>query len=184
MFRRLIGDLRARGPLERGVSDVEALLERSLSEWPRDERLISKQGGYTRTCAYRGAQFEVLLLNWAPGAVSPIHDHGDQHCWMLLLEGRLAVDDYVRRDAGDVPGFAQVEPCGYRLLEAGDIDLRSGRFDLHRVAAPGDRGAVSLHIYSHPLRSFLVYDESAQRCQSVRGTYDAFLSPYSEPVRR
>jgi cysteine dioxygenase len=184
VLRRLIDDLRSCGPLERAARDVEALLGQSLREWPGAAELVSKAGAYTRTCAYRGAQFEVLLLNWAPGSVSAIHDHGDQHCWMMLLDGRLHVDDYVRLDSGQTPGYAEVEPCGYRVLEPGELDVRAGRFDLHRVAAPHDAGAVSLHLYSGPLRNFLIYDEPARRCASVRGTYDAVLSSYSAPVHR
>ena len=184
MFRRLIDGLRLRSPLERDAVEVGELLLRSVSEWPGGRTLLSKPGGYTRTCAYRGAQFEVLLLNWAPGAVSPIHDHGDQHCWMVVLDGRLEVEDYARLDPGDVPGYAHVEGRGSSLLEPGEMDLRSGRFDLHRVAATADAPAVSLHLYAGPLRSYVTYDELSRRCERASGTYDAVLSVYTEPARR
>lgn len=183
MLQRLIDDLRACGPLERGNSEVGALLAATAADW-RPRGLVSRPGTYTRTCAYRDARFEVLLLNWAPGAASAIHDHGDQHCWMLVLDGLLQVDDYVRLDPGDVPGYAHVEPRGCRVLEEGEMDLRSGRFDLHRVAATGGSPAVSLHVYSGPLLRFLIYDEATRRCESARGTYDDVLSVYSESVHR
>ena len=179
MFRRLIDELRRRGPLERHSSEVNGLLLRSLTEWTGRPPLIAREGAYTRTCAYRGAQFEVLLLGWAPGAASEIHDHGGQHCWMAVIEGRLAVDDYVRLDPGDVPGYAHVERRDSRTLGPGDFDMRSGRFDLHRVAAGGSK-AVSLHLYARPLKQFLVYDEERRLCRPVSGTYDAVLQPYSQ----
>jgi cysteine dioxygenase len=183
VLRRLIDDLRACGPLETEGSQVGALLAASTYAW-QPRRLLSKQGSYTRTCAYRDARFEVLLLNWAPGAVSPIHDHGDQHCWMIVLDGRLEVEDFVRLDCGEIPGYAQVEARGGRTLQAGEMDTRSGRFDLHRVATAAGSRAVSLHVYSGPLRRYMVYDDLARRCESARGSYDEFLSVYSEPVRR
>jgi hypothetical protein len=62
-------------------------------------------------------------------------------------------------------------------MNAGDLDLRSGRFDLHRVSARSGVPALSLHIYAAPLKEFSVYDESTQRCQTVRGTYDEVLRP-------
>ena len=176
MFPRLIADLRARGPLERGTSEVGSLLAASQADWHSDFELVSRPGAYTRSCAYRDEGFEVLVLNWARGAASPIHDHGNQHCWMMVLEGGLQVDDYVRLDPGDRPGYAYVEPRGSRVLEAGDMDLRSGRFDLHRVKAAEGSTAVSLHVYAAPLRDFFTYDESAWRCQVAFGTYDAMLS--------
>ena len=61
-------------------------------------------------------------------------------------------------------------------MAAGDLDLRSGRFDLHRVSAPSGVPALSLHIYSAPLKEFSVYDETTQRCRTVRSTYDEVLS--------
>jgi cysteine dioxygenase len=167
--------------LEREDAEVGALLVQSAGSWSPQARLISRSGEYTRTCAYRDGRFEVALLNWAAGAVSPIHDHGDQHCWMYVLDGRLEVDDYLRVDSADVPGHARVRPTGSRTLRKGGVDLRSGRFDLHRVSAGGGP-AVSLHIYAGPLREYLVYDELAQRCQPVRGAYDAVLSVYGEPL--
>lgn len=184
MLRQLIDDLRVRGPLDRRESEVDDLLARRAHSWRPDRKLIARPGGYTRSCAYRDPGFEVLLLNWAPGARSEIHDHGDQHCWMLVLEGRLLVDDYVRLDNGEVGGYAHVEACGARLLGAGEVDLRSGRFDLHRVGATPDAPAVSLHVYAHPLRQFLVYDEAARSCALARGIYDEVLSIYTDPVAR
>jgi len=184
VFQRLIGDLRARGPLQRNSSEVGVLLTAAAAEWPSGRRLPSRADGYTRSCAYRDSVFEILLLNWAPGGASPIHDHGDQHCWLYVIDGVLEVDDYVRLDPGDIPGYAHVEQRGSRTLEPGGMDLRSGRFDLHRVAARSGVAAVSLHLYSAPLRQYLVYDEAARRCETAFGTYDEFLAPASEPIRR
>jgi hypothetical protein len=183
VFSRLIETLRARGPLDRTSSEVAELLYAGACEWPSSRPLVARAGGYTRTCAYRNSGFEIVLLNWAPGASSAIHDHGDQHCWMLVLEGRLDVDDYLRLDPADVPGYAQVELCGSRGLEPGGMDLRSGRFDLHRVAARGSRSAISLHLYAEPLREFFIYDERARRCEVARSTFDDVLSRYAERVR-
>jgi cysteine dioxygenase len=157
---------------------VGALLSAAGECWETGRPLISRAETYTRTCAYRDDSFEVVLLNWDRAALSPIHDHGDQHCWMMVLKGSLWVEDYVRLDAGDVPGYAEVQRRGVRALSLGDIDLRSGRFDLHRVAATGEP-TVSLHLYCAPLREFLVYDESARRCETALGSYDDVLPVYS-----
>jgi predicted metal-dependent enzyme (double-stranded beta helix superfamily) len=184
LLQPLIDNLCMRGPLERSTSDMAALLAATRSSWWLPGRpLLVCPGGYTRSCAYSDARFEVLLLNWADGAVSALHDHGGQHCWMQVLEGQLVVDDYLRIDAGERPGFARVEAQGSRLMNAGDLDLRSGRFDLHRVSAPSGVRALSLHIYAAPLKEFSVYDESTQHVQTVRGTYDDVLSSFAPASR-
>jgi cysteine dioxygenase len=159
------------------------LLGAACDSWFPNGPLKSRPGGYTRTCAHWDERFEVLLLNWEAGAASALHDHGDQHCWMAVLDGQLQVDDYVRLDAGQVPGCATVEAAGSRLLWPGDLDLRSGRFDLHRVAATHRGPALSLHIYAGPLRAYTIYHELAERCETVLGTYDDVLSVYATAQR-
>lgn len=172
---RLIPDFRLCGPLGRSASEIEALFAGSAGSWPGSRDLSSRAGDYTRTRVYRDSQFEIVLLNWAAGAVSPIHDHGGQHCWMYVLEGAVDVDDYARLDLGDAPGYAHVEPTGSCRLGVGELDRRSGPYDLHRVAAAGNAPAVSLHVYAGPLHQYLVYDENARRCQAAFGRYDAIL---------
>ena len=183
MLRQLVDDLRSAPPSSRGHFEMGRLLHQASARWNNGVKLVSRREAYTRTCAYRDDAFEILLLNWEPGAISPIHDHGDQDCWMMVLSGRLQVDDYRRLDAGDVGGYARVESLSSHMLEAGGLDTRAGRFDLHRVSAAAGETAVSLHVYSGPLREYLIYDELARRCESTRGKYDDFLSPYAA-VRR
>lgn len=171
-LEHFVGSLCQRAPLERSTPEMAQLLTAACDSWSLNRRLLSRAGSYTRTGVYRDRHFEVLLLNWDAGAASAVHDHGGQHCWMLVLDGRLRVDDYVRLDAGERPGFAAIEPRESRVLANGECDLRQGRFDLHRVVATGGVPAISLHVYAAPLASFLVYDERAQRCRPMLGTYD------------
>ena len=183
MLRQLIDQLRVRGPSDRDSFEVSSLLARNAMGWDAGRPLVAKPGAYTRTCAYRDDGFELLLLNWAPGATSPIHDHGDQHCWMLVLDGQLDVEDYVRLDDGERKGYAHIEASGLQRLGPGETDMRSGRYDLHRVTASSGRPTVSLHLYSGPLREYLIYDEFARRCEPTRGTYDDFLSVFTKALR-
>jgi len=185
LLQVLVDSLRSGSALEGGGEVVSGLLGGAAGLWPTaHRRLVARSGAYTRTSVYRDARFEVLLLNWAPGAISAIHDHGGQFCWMTVLEGRLEVEDYVRLDAGEVLGYARIEPRGSRTLERGEIDSRGGRFDLHRVGASYDAPAVSLHVYAGPLHRFLVYDELSRRCETAIGTYDDVLSVDAVPSSR
>lgn len=171
MLQQLVDELRRKSPLTRSTVEMAALLSAAGAAWsPRP--LVERAGGYTRTCACSDENFDVVLINWSAGAPSPIHDHGDQHCWLLVLSGHLLVDDYVRLDAGEVPGSARIRAQGQSLLESGGLDLRSGRFSLHRVAATPDAPAVTLHVYAAPIREYLVYDEVAGSCAVASGAYD------------
>ena len=177
-------ELRAKPPPRRGDRDMARLLSQAAERWEENGRpLVSSRGAYTRSCAYADDDFELLLLNWDAAATSAIHDHGDQHCWMLVLRGILHVEDYVRLDAADVPGYADVEATGSRLLAPGGLDARSGRFDLHRVCAPRSSGAVSLHVYSGRLSNYLIYDPSTRRCETASSSNDDVLSAYASAHR-
>lgn len=185
MLQELVDDLRCCPPLDRSMAEMARLLRSACLDGATLNRsLISRPKSYTRTCYYRDERFEVLLLNWSPGAASALHDHGGQHCWLTVLEGRLDVDDYVRLDGAEIPGRARLDARGSRSLEPGGLDLRSGRFDLHRVRASKDGPAVSLHVYSRPLESFLIYDQAAERCETAFGTYDEIIPSYAELARR
>ncbi|HEY4434289.1 MAG TPA: cysteine dioxygenase family protein [Candidatus Cybelea sp.] len=174
-LRPLIGDLQERAPRERGTREMARLLSAASDSWSLPRPLVARANAYTRTRVHREGRFEVVLLNWAAGAFSAIHDHGGEHCWMSVLEGSLWVDDFVRLDHGERPGFARIEARESRLLGPGDLDLRSGPFDLHRVGATTGAPAISLHVYAAPLGKYAVYDELSDRCQTVMGTYDDVL---------
>ncbi len=175
MLQDPVADLRRVPPLKRSARDMGRMLATAAASPPLVPRLACRKGSYTRTRVYADERFEVLLLDWSREAASEIHDHGGQHCWFVVLQGRLRVDDFGRVDAGDAPGKAVIEACGSRELRTGDVDLRSGRFDIHRVVAGGGR-ALTLHIYSRPLDAYLVYDRRAQRCEPALGTCDRVLS--------
>ena len=39
---------------------------------------------YTRHLVYNDDRYQVILLGWGIGQVSPIHDHAGQRCWMIV----------------------------------------------------------------------------------------------------
>ena len=173
----LISNLRSTPPLNRSAAEMAAVLsDVCIRGLMRNVPLESRQGGYTRTCAYFDDRFELLLINWSRGAVSDIHDHGGQHCWLAVVDGTLEVENYDRLDDGGRAGRAEIVRRESAILETGQLDLRSAPFDIHRVANAGPSAAVSLHVYARPLRYFGVYDEFAQRCRTLRSRYDAILA--------
>ncbi|HEX4014507.1 MAG TPA: cysteine dioxygenase family protein [Candidatus Cybelea sp.] len=174
-LQALVDELKDRAPLDRELREMARLLSTAGASWAVPRPLVARANAYTRTSVHREGRFEVVLLNWAAGAFSGIHDHGGRHCWMSVLEGSLLVDDYARLDRGERAGYARIEARDSRLLGTGELDLRSGPFDLHRVGATADAPAISLHVYAAPLQEYGVYDELSERCQTALGTYDDVL---------
>jgi len=177
-LRGLVSNLRCIPPLKRGDSEMAAVLSDVCARGVLlGISLETRPKAYTRTCAYYDDRFEVLMLRWAPGAASPIHDHGGQHCWLAVLDGTLAVENYRRTDGGEREGRAVIVPSDSAVLGAGQVDVRSDPFDIHRVYQTGHGPATSLHVYARPLQQFTVYDEFAHRCEVAHSRYDALFSP-------
>jgi predicted metal-dependent enzyme (double-stranded beta helix superfamily) len=173
----LVANLACTPPLDRDGAEMAAVLTdvcaRGLLQ---GIRLDSRPGRYTRTCAYFDDRFELLLLNWARGSASDIHDHGGHHCWLGVIDGVLELENYERLDDGTCEGRAEIVRRDSTILQTGQVDLRFEPFDIHRVSNAGMRPAVSLHVYARPLRTFGVYDEFSQSRRTVHGRYDAILA--------
>ena len=124
---------------------VEALVGRA----PRDyQRLLLNSAQ---------DEFHVVLALWAPGSVSPIHDHaglsGAIACPLgSVLETRYAV---VERLAGRVRlGVAGSELVAGRSATVLD---QSPSGQLHAIANLGDQWAATVHAYLGRLQQYAVY---------------------------
>ena len=108
------------------VHKVVARLRVSPDELVRYQHWFDDR--YTRTRFYQGERFEILVLCWQEGQQSPIHDHAQSICTMVVLEGSAVTTLY------KVEGGALVEE-GTSALEVGSITTVYGG-DIHRVGNP------------------------------------------------
>jgi hypothetical protein len=126
---------------------------------------------YTRTRVVEMPHFEVVAMQWAAGSISPIHDHGDSRCWVLMLEGSLDVENFEREDDGSGPRVA-MRSTGAATLRAGDLDHRLGPTELHRVVNSGSESAYSLQLYAKPISTYNVFDDETHATRIVVATCD------------
>ena len=112
---------------------------------------------YTRTKFYQGERFEILVLCWAEGQVSPIHDHANSICTMVVLEGAAVTTMFEVAGAGD--NRALVEESTSTLPPGAITTVFGG--DIHRVGNPAGSGTrlVTIHFYLPPIPEMLVWDE-------------------------
>ena len=95
--------------------------------------------------------WEVMLIAWSSGQVTPIHDHRGVMGGMAILSGTLAEERFTTPN--DRPELADS-----RARPEGDLsDI--GPTVLHRLA-PTSARAVSLHVYRPPLRTMGIWDAS------------------------
>ena len=121
-------------------------------------RLVGRGPGLSRNLLFGTKAISVWAMVWAPGAVTPVHDHHCSCCFGLL-RGRLRETWYrpisethavATQDVVREPGFvACMMPSGPNL---------------HRIANDGPDAAVSIHVYGYDHRA---QDSSIHRTYAV-----------------
>lgn len=121
---------------------------------------------YTRNLIDRTDLYELMAICWEAGQASSVHNHRDQNCWMAAPVGKLLVENFRTE-------FQDVEAGECRLQASDRVELTAEnpcavdpKEPVHRVVNPRDANerAVSLHIYSRPFDSCVVYSPEQGTC--------------------
>ena len=136
---------------------------------------------YTRNLIDKTELYELIAICWEVGQVSSVHNHRDQNCWMAAPIGRLRVENYhvVSQDIGagccelaaaDAEEMNPARPCAVNPLDP-----------VHRVVNPREfnERAVSLHVYSRPFDTCMVYSPEHGTCGEIKLHYN---TAYGEVV--
>lgn len=152
---------------------VHAML-RGIDAYERYRAHLPLQSaGYTRTLLYKTSGFELVAMLWAPQSVSPIHDHGESRCWVVVMEGMLDVDNYDRRDEHAMT--ADIVRASSVTVKRGELDHRLSWRELHRVRNTGTANAYSLQLYAPSLTTYTVVQEETGICRTVPALYDSLF---------
>ena len=128
---------------------------------------------YTRNLIDKTPLYELVAICWEIGQSSSIHNHREQNCWMAVPIGRLLVENFhvvsqsVDEGKCQLDTAATVEmnprqPCAVDPLEP-----------VHRVYNPREfnQRAVSLHVYSRPFDTCVVYSQEQGTCGVIKLHY-------------
>jgi len=128
---------------------------------------------YTRNLIDKTPLYELIAICWEVGQVSSVHNHRDQNCWMTVPIGRLLVENYrvvfqqieegrSELETADTVEMNPTHPCAVDPLEP-----------VHRVLNPRkfDQRAVSLHVYSRPFDTCVVYSPEQGTCGEIKLHY-------------
>ncbi|HEY1659376.1 MAG TPA: cysteine dioxygenase family protein [Candidatus Sulfotelmatobacter sp.] len=135
---------------------------------------------YTRNLIDKTSLYELMAICWEVGQASSIHNHRDQNCWMAAPIGRLLVENYhvVQQDIAvgksdirstEIVEMNAVQPCAVDPDEP-----------VHRVYNPREfnQRAVSVHVYSRPFDTCVVYSAEQKTCGEIRLHY---TTQYGKP---
>jgi cysteine dioxygenase len=137
---------------------------------------------YTRNLIDKTPLYELIAICWEVGQASSVHNHQDQNCWMAAPIGRLLVQNY-RTVSQDLSiGKCKLEPTTTLEMNPTHPCRVDPQEPVHRVLNPRDidQRAVSLHIYSRPIDSCVVYSPELGTCGQIKLHY---TTEYGKPVQ-
>ena len=125
---------------------------------------------YTRNLIDRTPLYELLAICWEVGQVSSVHNHRDQNCWMAVPRGRLQVENFHLVHQDLKAGRCRLEPTDTVEMNLAHPCAVDPADPVHRVVNPGEfnQRAVSLHLYSRPFDTCVVYSPEQGTCGEIR----------------
>jgi len=156
------------------TSDILAFLERTaVSPDTLAPYMTWDRQHYTRNLIDKTPLYELIAICWDIGQVSSVHNHRDQNCWMLVPIGRLHVENFhlVSQDLDH--GKCQLTPTDTVEMNPTHPCAVDPADPVHRVLNPKQfaERAVSLHIYSRPFDTCVVYSPEQGTCGVIKLHY-------------
>jgi cysteine dioxygenase len=136
---------------------------------------------YTRNLIDKTDLYEMMAICWEVGQSSSVHNHRDQNCWMAAPIGKLLVENFK-------VGFQDIEAGQCQLTASNTVELSATNpcavdphEPVHRVMNPreANQRAVTLHVYSRPFDSCVVYSPEQGTCGDIRLHYNTI---FGKPV--
>jgi predicted metal-dependent enzyme (double-stranded beta helix superfamily) len=155
--------------------DVVEPVRRFLQETPVDTESLSPylnfdRQHYTRNLIDRTSLYELMAICWDVGQASSVHNHRDQNCWMAVPVGRLQVENFhlVHQDLEG--GTCRLEPLNTVEMNIAQPCAVDPSDPVHRVVNPREFNAraVSLHVYSRPFDTCMVYSPEQGTCGEIK----------------
>lgn len=125
---------------------------------------------YTRNLIDRTNLYELMAICWEVGQVSSVHNHRDQNCWMAVPIGRLQVENFHLVHQDLQAGRSRLEPLNIVEMNISQPCAVDPADPVHRVLNPREfsQRAVSLHVYSRPFDTCIVYSPEQGTCGEIR----------------
>eukprot|EP01104_Vermistella_antarctica_P019689 TRINITY_DN7863_c0_g1_i1.p1 TRINITY_DN7863_c0_g1~~TRINITY_DN7863_c0_g1_i1.p1 ORF type:complete len:206 (+),score=42.65 TRINITY_DN7863_c0_g1_i1:42-620(+) len=161
---------------------IKNYVQNGAGDWK--EYALFTDDFYARNLIQKNDLYEIMVICWKEGQVSPIHNHEGSGCWLGVLEGDIKETYYHTCNNCCKVG----EMCCSNLREGSSSTLKNGRVGfisdgiaLHVIEPTNSKCGVSLHLYSPPIKECNVYDH--QHKKVVRKTL-GFYSINKIPINQ
>jgi len=144
--------------------------------------LVWSSQRYTRNLIDKTPLYELMAICWEVGQASSIHNHQGQNCWMAVPIGRLLIQNYKVLNEDLAAGTCDVVPADIVEMNPTAPAAVNPAEPVHRVYNPVEFGqrAVSLHVYSKPYDSCVVYSDEQHKCGEIKLSYTSEFGALSQ----
>ena len=114
--------------------------------------------GYARRLLYRSDAlgYSAVVMTWAPGQRTPLHDHAGIWCVEGVVEGRMDVTQYdLVEELSDRYRF---EARGCVHAAVGSAGCLIPPFEYHVLANAIDRPSITLHVYGGEMTECHIFE--------------------------
>jgi cysteine dioxygenase len=170
-------------PAFNGTEQIISFLENRMVESDTLARYLTwDPQHYTRNLIDKTPLYELIAICWEVGQISSVHNHRDQNCWMAVPIGRLLVDNYRVISQKVEAGTCQLTKADTVEMNATHPCAVDPAEPVHRVYNPREfnQRAVSLHVYSRPFDTCVVYSAEQGTCGEIKLSYH---TEYGKPSR-
>jgi hypothetical protein len=146
-------------PQHLAEAELLTLVEEICEQLPIDQSALDSISGRRYVRLFRTAAVEAWIIAWGPSAYLGLHDHGDSLGAFQLISGQL------REVSTDLVDREPLRTIGLRPGNRRSLQPRH----VHDLWNPSGEPALSVHVYSPPLRSMTFYsDDPATYLAKVR----------------
>ena len=137
---------------------------------------------YTRNLIDRTRLYELMAICWEVGQASSVHNHRDQNCWMAVPVGRLQVENFHLVGQDLAKGQCRLEPLNTIEMNISEPCAVNPDDPVHRVVNPREfnQRAVSLHVYSRPFDTCVVYSPEQGTCGEIQLHFNTMFGKPAE----
>ncbi|MCA8943587.1 MAG: cysteine dioxygenase family protein [Planctomycetes bacterium] len=121
-----------------------------------EELVATCANGYARRLLHKTDRYAVVIMVWAPGQGTPIHDHDGNWCVECVYQGEIRVVSYdlLGAPSDEIVSFDQVEEIKAGKGMAGSL---IPPFDYHVIENVDDDVAVTVHVYGGEMQGCHAY---------------------------
>ena len=113
-----------------------------------------KEDSYARNCIVKTDEFELILICWNKGDITPIHGHDTQNCWVYQVDGKMTEIRYQKDEQGNL-----IE-CNKMFISPGMLTYMHDSMGYHLLENHTKHNAMTLHLYMKPVNSCEVFNKN------------------------